>query len=497
MKKKINNIKLNLEEYKDKVYACWIGKNIGGTMGGPFEGTHDILDIKGYVTEANVVLPNDDLDLQLIWLLAVKKFGPYQLNAATLGEFWLDYIVPYWNEYGIGKANMRRGFYPPLCGDLNNDWKHSNGAWIRTEIWATLAPASPDVAAKFAIEDAVVDHGTGEGTIAAAFVAAMQSAAFVCNDIYKIIDVGLSKIPAESRMAKSVKLAIDCYKKGIPAMDARNLIQQSNADLGNGWFEAPSNVAYAVLGMLYGEGDFKKSMITAINCGDDTDCTAATVGATLGIMYGTAGIPKDWQAHIGDAIITKSLNCCLGGGIPKSCTALTESVVETAPLMLAATYYRKRHKTILTEGENEIPENAMEQFLDCTETLDRLTNLKPYSFDVPFGPIVATVTYDKAPELANTSEIGVHVRFFNDWEVYGNALYNLSLRWILPEGFSAEGPRAVTMVHHNDHQKHISDVDFVIRVDDPSKLRAQNRLVLEAVIEDHFFTGYIPVVLLG
>jgi hypothetical protein len=214
-------------------------------------------------------------------------------------------------------------------------------------------------------------------------------------------------------------------------------------------------------------------------------------------MYGTAGIPKDWQEHIGDTIITKSLNCCLGPSLPKTCTALTDRVVASAPIMLAATYYRKRHKTMLTEGASEIPENALEQFFDCTETLDRLNNLKPYTFEVPFGPLAATVTYDRAPELSNTSEIGVHVRFSNNWEVFGNALYNLSLRWITPEGFSVEGPRAVTMVHHNDHQKHLTDVDFVIRVDDPSKLQAENRLLLEVEIKDHYLNGYVPMVLLG
>ena len=500
MKKKINNIKLNLAEYKDKVYACWIGKNIGGTMGAPYEGTHDILDIKGYVTEANVVLPNDDLDLQLIWLLAVKKFGPYQLNAATLGEFWLDYIVPYWNEYGIGKANMRRGFYPPLCGDLNNDWKHSNGAWIRTEIWATLAPASPDVAAKFAIEDAVVDHGTGEGTVAAAFVAAMQSAAFVCNDIYKIIDVGLSKIPAESRMADSVRFAIECYQKGIPAMEARNLIQQRNADIGNGWFEAPSNVAYAVLGLLYGEGDFKKSMITAINCGDDTDCTAATVGATLGIMYGTAGIPKDWQAHIGDSIVTVSLNLCTGPAFPTTCTELTNEVVALAPDMLAANKAPAIHPTHctveLTDGEEEIPSDILDCFLQCEDAKRRLTNLKPNSFEITFGPITATVTYDRTPDVRPNDSIGVHVRFENNWRVYGNTPHNLSLRWILPEGFSVEGVQTLRVPAYKSHLTSVSaEADFIIHTGEV--VNAVNRPVLEAVLEGHYLAGYVPMVLLG
>ena len=99
-KKPKMKIDLNFDSYRDKVYACWIGKNIGGTMGGPFEGKRELLDVKGYTTAANVVLPNDDLDLQLVWLLAVEKLGAKAIDTKVLGEFWVSYIVPHWNEYG-------------------------------------------------------------------------------------------------------------------------------------------------------------------------------------------------------------------------------------------------------------------------------------------------------------------------------------------------------------------------------------------------------------
>ncbi len=489
-------MKLNFSEYKDKVYACWVGKNIGGTMGAPYEGTHDMLDIKGYATEANVVLPNDDLDLQLVWLYAARKYGPHLLNANSLGEFWLDYIVPYWNEYGIGKSNMRRGMYPCLSGDYNNEWKHSNGAWIRTEVWATLAPAAPDVAAKYAIEDAVVDHGAGEGTYAAAFVAVLQSAAFVCNDLRRLIDIGLKKIPADCRTGKTVRLVMDCYDKGIPPMECREIVRKENMDIGNGYFEAPSNIGYTVLGLLYGEGDFKKSMITAINCGDDTDCTAATVGATLGIMYGTAGIPKDWQAHIGDTVITKSINLCIGAKIPESCTELTDMIVETAPMMLKANEFLGKCKPIaFVDGANEIPADILDTFDKEATTLNRLTALKPYTFSLTFGAVTAVVTYEGAPEIKPNGTLKVHIRFENNFKTYGNGLYNLSLRWLLPEGFTVEGPKGLMLQHFNAHNTNSVEADYLITAGD--QVVATNRLVLEAVVEGHFLTGYIPLVLVG
>lgn len=487
------NIKLNLAEFRDRVYACWLGKNIGGTMGGPYEATHDILDIDGFCTEAGAPLPNDDLDLQLVWLHAVEKLGPRAINAQVLGEFWLSFLPPHWNEYGIGKINMKRGLLPPLAADYLNPWKHSNGAWIRTEVWACMAPACPDVAAKYAIEDAKVDHGAGEGTFAAAFVAAMQSAAFVVKDLRKCIDIGLSEIPADSRMADSVRLALECYDKKIPAMEARNIIQQRNADIGDGWFEAPSNVAYAVLGLLYGEGDFKKSMITAINCGDDTDCTGATVGATLGILGGTAAIPADWQAHIGDEIVTISID---RGGVcrklPATCTELTERVVAQAPHVLFA----NDAPVALTEGETELPEAVDAYIAENCRFLETVQALKPYSMHFDFTFASVDVVLDGAPDIAPLGERRVSVTVTNNGQVFDRGYYNLNLRWWLPEGFVAEGGRQTLMLPRKDRrQSGTIATEFTLRAGET--VGAANRCVLEIVAEGRPTPMYIPVLLLG
>jgi len=185
-------IYLNKQELRDKINACWMGKNIGGTLGTPTEGKREMLNLTGFVTKPGEVLGNDDLDLQLIWMMAIDERGPENINAETLGEYWLSFIDPYWNEYGVGKTNMKEGFFPPLSGEMNNnDWKHSNGAWIRTEVWATLYPGDVEKAVHYAIEDASVDHGAGEGTNAAVFVAAMESAAFFIKDASEYSEISL------------------------------------------------------------------------------------------------------------------------------------------------------------------------------------------------------------------------------------------------------------------------------------------------------------------
>jgi len=62
------------------------------------------------------------------------------------------------------------------------------------------------------------------------------------------------------------------------------------------------NLAFTFLALLDGAGDFSRSICTAANCGKDTDCTAATVGALLGIMNPDA-ISEKWLRPIGRSLV--------------------------------------------------------------------------------------------------------------------------------------------------------------------------------------------------
>lgn len=109
-------MKMHVSDYRKKVEGCWMGKSIGGTLGAPFECRRGVFDVSFYTHDLNgEPLPNDDLDLQLVWLNAVEEFGR-RTNASILGEFWLSYISPNWSEYGAGKNNLRVGLAPPLSG---------------------------------------------------------------------------------------------------------------------------------------------------------------------------------------------------------------------------------------------------------------------------------------------------------------------------------------------------------------------------------------------
>ncbi len=426
-------MKMNRDFYLDRVRACWVGKNIGGTMGGPFECKQEILDIKGYTTPKGEPLPNDDLDLQLIWLAAVEDFGIRHTTPQVLGEYWVDYIPAKWNEYGVGKANLQLGLLPPYSGEYKNDkWKHSNGAWIRTEIWACLLPGCPELAVQYAYNDACVDHGIGEGTYAAMFVAALESAAFFETDIRKLIDLGLSYIPTDCRMAQAAKLVCVMYDRKADWKETRNALVKLCEDLG--WFMAPANVGFVLLGLLYGEGDYKKSMLYAINCGDDTDCTGATIGSIMGIMGGMAVVPKDWADYIGDTILSVAID----HSYMRRCTSvgeLTERIYQLMPsCMKAYGIY-----TEYTDGETEREEYIKSDYRPLYPIPK-----SGYSINFPeFVHAFVQVELDK-PEVAPGETIKLTFRAQNRRPDYKQ----MRVRLMLPEGWTADRTEASAYVQH-------------------------------------------------
>ena len=480
-------IKLNRDIIKDKIHACWLGKNIGGTIGAPFEGTRDILDIKGYTSEKGEPLPNDDLDLQLIWLCALEEVGPFSLNANDLATYWLSYIPPYWNEYGIGKANMAGGIMPPLSGEYNNKkWRHSNGAWIRSEIWACLAPGYPEIARRYAFADACVDHGMGEGTVAEQFTVTLECLAFFKTDIRAIIEQALCSIPEDSRVSKAVRLVIEGYDSGMDWKDVRNALVKQSEDIG--WFQAPANVGFVILGLLYGEGDFKTSMLYTVNCGDDTDCTAATVGAFLGILYGTAGVPADWAEYIGDRIITCSVNYAYRRvRTLKSCTILTERVMQMMPTVFLANNMPME----FTDGESELEPfeypHISTSKLKCDYERFPL-QLPQYNFEGYNSALLRVrADFDKFPEFVQGDSVEMTLTFFN--KVYSPLHAEVNL--ILPEGITAT-PAARRV--YIDHQKNEGNsVSFTLTANEFFK--GSGKIIVDAQVigypEDVLFS--VPV----
>lgn len=76
---------LSLEDYRRRMLGCWIGKNIGGTLGMPMEWSRQPNDVTYYTHKmTGEPLPNDDLDIQVLWLLALEDKG-LDIDCKVLG----------------------------------------------------------------------------------------------------------------------------------------------------------------------------------------------------------------------------------------------------------------------------------------------------------------------------------------------------------------------------------------------------------------------------
>ena len=85
-------MRIDRKRFRDQVMGCWLGKNAGGTLGEPLEekfGRKEMFHVDWYPSLPEGGIPNDDLELQLIWFQQLQKKGP-GLTAADLTEAWTD-----------------------------------------------------------------------------------------------------------------------------------------------------------------------------------------------------------------------------------------------------------------------------------------------------------------------------------------------------------------------------------------------------------------------
>lgn len=311
---------LDSETVREKILGCWRGKAVGGTLGQTFEGLSGPLDAHFYVPVPTEMIANDDLDLQVVHACVLAKMDVPAVDRHVLADAWRLHVDFPWNEYGVAMRNQAEGIHPPHTGSFDNWFTCGEGAAIRSEIWACLAPGDPDLAAAYAYEDACFDHA-GDGIVAAQFLARLQSAAFVESDPDTLLDIALAGIPADSGIAAVVT---DTRRWVETADDWRDVRAKIMAKYGRQDFtDVRPNTGFVVLGWLMGN-DFSERICITNNCGEDCDSSTASIGALLGILDPDS-IGDEWLAPIGDDLV---LNDEITGlSAPSTITEFTDLVV--------------------------------------------------------------------------------------------------------------------------------------------------------------------------
>lgn len=317
-------MKLNFNTYNKKVRGCFVGKSVGGTLGMKYEGNLNFNEVTYYNPVPTKMIPNDDLDLQVVNLERIMNSG-LPVCRYYLGECWKYNIADHApDEYAIAVSNNALKIFAPLSGIYRNKFNAGMGGAIRSELWACLAPANPSLSAIFAREDACTDH-YADGTYAAMFLAAVESAAFVENDLIKLIDIGLGFIPDGSKLKNAFNDTISWWNETKDILAVRKLILENYKN--DNWTDVIINLSFILLSLLCCEGSFDKAVCTAASLGYDADCTAATVGSIFGIMN-PDGIDKKWTNPIGDALVLSS--SIINMHEPKTIDAFCDSIISVA-----------------------------------------------------------------------------------------------------------------------------------------------------------------------
>lgn len=473
-------MKIDRKHFRDQVMGCWLGKNAGGTLGEPLEekfGRKEMFHVDWYPSLPEGGIPNDDLELQLIWLQQLQKKGP-GLTAADLTEAWKDCVAYNFDEYGLCKENMQKGLMPPVCGWHNNAFRDCMGSPIRSEIWACIAPGCPEIAAWYAFQDGIVDHGGGESVYGEIFNAVLESCAFVNGDKFVLLETALASIPSTCTTYQCVKQSIDNYHAGMGYEENRN-------DLAERFYHpvaqySPLNLGFQTIGWLYGE-DFGDALCKAVNCGWDTDCTAATLGAILGIIGGASSLPEKWIAPLGYEIATNMAN----GGIrnltaPTDIRELTEAVCTEAERVIS---YWGKEVWFSDDGIAEKEEKP---------AAPELKFLEKYAADslvYSMGGLKETVRYESDAAILGNRSSKICVTLENPHPIEKEIRIALEL----PEGFNAPqaGERTLRLKANEK-----AETEYIIQAES-GRIQESNLCWLKMKIKGEPAVPAIPVVLLG
>jgi len=317
-------------DYDERVYAGWLGKCIGVRFGAPIENwTYEEIrdnlgELTGYLREdvGKIFKPDDDTSLPMILIRAFEDYGASpQISAQQFGETWLNYLgdehgTLWWGGYGISTEhtayrNLAAGLAAPLSGSIAMNGAtiaEQIGGQIFSDIFGLIAPNEPALAADLAEKAASVSHD-GNGLYGARFLAAMISAAFSERDPLALLRAGLAHIPADSEYARVINAMIDYHHQEPGDWRAGYGFLKANFgyDRYPGIVHIIPNAGVIALGMLYGDGDFSRTLQITNMAGWDTDCNVGNVGTVMGVAVGLDGIDASWREPMNDLLITASL----------------------------------------------------------------------------------------------------------------------------------------------------------------------------------------------
>ena len=249
-------------ELLDKLHGAWTGRSVGCALGKPVEGmgiqgqqgmigrrairtylenrnqwpldyyfsgadAGDDLRIHCPLSQRENIAfmePDDDIHYTLIALRVLEKYGPdfKWHNVASTWNSSLPYyaictaeaqaIMNYNNA--VPRIARSRWVTPEYTSTNRNPYREWIGAQIRADGWGYACAGNPELAAEFAYRDACWTH-RANGIYGEMMFAAIMAAAFIVSDPVELVNIGLSEIPQNCKLAEACRAALS-QVPGVP-----------------------------------------------------------------------------------------------------------------------------------------------------------------------------------------------------------------------------------------------------------------------------------------
>ncbi len=295
--------------YLDKAHGMWLGELIGNYAGRLVEGTV----VRGGIINYNIDWSNvlatttwggdDDTAFEYMY---VKLLGQYPSPTSPhIRDAWVANIKIPGTPVYIANKQARwlmdplptgKSLSPPETGSFRNNMHAAAiDSQITTESLGALAPGLLQRAADLSGTFAGVSN-EGFSVHAAQFYAAMYADAAFESDVVTVINDALAVVPLSSRTHEVIDAVLASYQSDPDDWRACQTMLHNTYGLGSsngrylGWVESTVNVGLTTMALLYGEGNFTRTVEIGVLGGYDADCNPATAAGLLGMIKGYSGL---------------------------------------------------------------------------------------------------------------------------------------------------------------------------------------------------------------
>ena len=312
---KYNDAEISESELYDKMMGSWLGQMIGvaWTASTEFAATGSIMPESRFPAWTSGMIKNayvqDDVYVEIPFLDAMRKYGAF-CSPVYMGEKLDDSYFGLWHANAAARNNLRNGYSWYDAGHYLINGHADDIDWqIECDFLGTMYPGLVNEAAMRAYE---IGHMIcyGDGVYGGVFVTAMHAAAYTAKSVEEIVNTGISVIPTGTKFRDLMDDVVEAYKAGKTWEQAWQIVESTcgktdkcveccagatNAVMN---IDAKVNAAYIAIGLLWGEGDFAKTIKISCRCGQDSDCNPSSAASILGNFYGASGIATIYKSQV-------------------------------------------------------------------------------------------------------------------------------------------------------------------------------------------------------